>query len=80
MGFKKCSTSDSNIKLFSIAPHLVIALPTLRKQKLSLLISLLQFLYEFCSFGSWLLFCIASHIVIALPTIATAIGVALLRS
>ena len=33
---------------FSIAPHLVIALPTLRQQKLSLLISLLQFLYEFC--------------------------------
>ena len=49
--------------IFSIAPHLVIALPTLRKQKLSLIISLL------CS---WLLFCIA------LP-IATAIVVALLR-
>ena len=39
---------DSNIGLFSIASHLVIALPTLRQQKLSLLISLLQFLYEFC--------------------------------
>ena len=37
-----------NIGYFSIAPHLVIALPTLRQQKLSLLISLLQFLYEFC--------------------------------
>ena len=35
---------DSNIGLFFIAPHLVIALPTLRQQKLSLLISL----YEFC--------------------------------
>ena len=33
---------------FSIAPHLVIALPTLRQQKSSLLISLLQLLYEFC--------------------------------
>ena len=33
--------------LFSIAPHLVIALQTLRKQKLSLLISLLKFLYKF---------------------------------
>ena len=43
--------------------------------KLSLLISLLRFMYEF---GSWLLFCIASHIVIALPTFATAIVVALL--
>ena len=38
---------DSNIELFSITPHLVIALPTLRQQKLSLLITLLQFLYEF---------------------------------
>ena len=33
-----------NIGLFSIAPHLVIALPTL----LSLLISLLQLFYKFC--------------------------------
>ena len=39
-----------NIGLFSIAPHLVIALPTLRQQKLSLLISLLQILYKFCRF------------------------------
>ena len=39
---------DSNIELFSIAPHLVIALQTLRQQKLSLLIPLLQFLYKFC--------------------------------
>ena len=34
--------------LFSIAPHLVKALPTLRQQKLSLFISLPKFLYEFC--------------------------------
>ena len=39
---------DSNIGFFSIAPHLIIALPTLRSQKLSLLISLLQFMYYFC--------------------------------
>ena len=41
-----------NIGLFSIASHLVIALPTLRYQKLSLLISLIQFLYEFCDINS----------------------------
>ena len=35
--------------LFSIAPHLVVALPTLRQQQLSLLIAFLQFLYDFCS-------------------------------
>ena len=39
---------ESNIGLFSIASHLVIALPTLQQQKLWLLILLLQFLYNFC--------------------------------
>ena len=39
---------DINFGLFSVIHHLVITLPTLRQQKLSLLISLLLFLYEFC--------------------------------
>ena len=39
---------NSNIGLFSIAPHKVIALPTLRSQKLTYLTSLLHFLYRFC--------------------------------
>ena len=39
---------DSNIGLFFIAPHLIIALPPLRYQILSLLISLLKILYKFC--------------------------------
>ena len=39
---------DSNIGIFSIAPRLVIALPTLLLQKLAILISLLQFLCKFC--------------------------------
>ena len=43
-----------NIGLFSMAPHLVIALPTLRQQKLSLLIFLLKFLYEFWFMVSFL--------------------------
>ena len=46
----KCSVFqyyNSNIRLLSIAPHLVIALPTLRLQKLPLLTSLLNFLYWF---------------------------------
>ena len=38
----------ANIGLFSITPHLVIALPTLQQQTLSLLISLLHFFYKFC--------------------------------
>ena len=38
---------DSNIGVFSVAPHLVIALLTLRQQNLSFLISLLQFLLSF---------------------------------
>ena len=38
---------DSNIGLFSIALHLVIALPTLQEQKLLLLISLLKFCMSF---------------------------------
>ena len=61
---------DSNTGLFCITTHLVIALPTLRYQKLSLLISLLQFCMSFVD-GLRLLFCIASHINITLPTIAT---------
>ena len=44
----------SYIVLYSIAPHLVIALPTLRQQKLSLLIPLLQFLQ---SFVDWFMAC-----------------------
>ena len=43
----KNDNCDSNIGVFSIAPNLVIALTTLRTQKLSLLFLLLQFLYVF---------------------------------
>ena len=57
---------------------MVNALPILRLQKLSFLISLLHFYV--LNIGSWLHFCLASHIVITLPTIAPTIVVALLRS
>ena len=49
----------SNNELFSLAPHIVIALPTLQQKKLSLLTI-------FC-----IGICIASHIVVAFPTSAT---------
>ena len=55
------------IGYFTLAPHLFIALPTLQKQKMALLISLLKFLYRFYNtlvylHSTWLLFCLASHI------------------
>ena len=56
--------------------HLV---PTLQRQKLSLLTSLLNFCTGFVN-CSVLLFCIASHIVIDLTTIAIEFIFALLRS
>ena len=61
---------ERNIGLFSTASQIVIVLPTLHKQNLSLLICLHYFCIGFMHF-SWL------QIVIALPTIATAIVVAL---
>ena len=51
-----------NIGLFSIDPHFVIALPTFRQQKLSVLISLLQYLYEFADwFMVSFLYCFPSN-------------------
>ena len=44
----KMLSCDSNIGLFSIAPHLVIAPLTLQQKKLLLLTSLLHFLFWFC--------------------------------
>ena len=63
--FKLYQYCDNNIGIFSIATHLVIALPILRKQKLLLLISLLNFLYFMASF----LYCFPYSNV--LPTIVT---------
>ena len=49
---------DSNIRLFSIAPPLVIALPTLRQQKLLHLIPLLKFCINFVDqFMAYFLYC-----------------------
>ena len=69
---------ESNNELLSIAPHLIITLPTLRQQKLSLLISLLNFLYCFF-FIYWVMasFLYCSPYCIALPNFAIAIVVAL---
>ena len=53
---------NSNVRLFSFSPHLVIALPTLWKQKLSLWISLLHFLSVLHITGSWLHLCSSPHV------------------
>ena len=66
---------------FSIVPLIVIALPTLRQQQLSLLMLFcLIFYFDHCLIfcvGALLLFQIFLSLVIALPTIAIAIVVAL---
>ena len=54
-------TLQQQCGLFTFAPHLVIALPVLRLQKLSLLTYLLHFCISFV-IGSWLLLYIDSQI------------------